>query len=79
MTSVSYCDNTNCLYNKEYKCFSKEGITLDESASCITASYETDKKGKPKKGLEEKETEKKESQENLEIFRKKNEDWFKVI
>lgn len=75
MTDISFCDNKNCIFNKEYKCINKEDIILDENAVCSSAIYN--------KGDDEPERppddEKKKKDKEMEIFRKENEDWFKMI
>lgn len=74
MTDISYCDNTNCIYNKECICKSKDDIVLDENAVCSIAVY--DKVDKSEHPPDE---EKQKTNNDLEIFRKENEDWFKMI
>jgi len=74
MALVSYCDNANCKHNENFHCTYEEGITLDKNATCINATYAGKDKKKPKKDTDNKKT-----KEELEVFQKKDDDWFKVI
>ena len=39
MSRVEYCDNINCLFNRQREC-SAPGVVFDENAICVTARYD---------------------------------------
>jgi len=69
MTDISYCDNTNCIYNKNFKCTYPKNIILDENATCLIAQYKNDAP-KTLKDTKDKSNKLKHPKEN---------DWFKIL
>ncbi len=72
MTEIAYCDNTNCIYNKEFICKNPEQVTLDENGTCCSAVYDRDK------SLKKLEAMKKKEKKNISRIIKKNK-WFGVV
>ena len=41
MANIEYCDNTNCLLNRDQNCTARE-VIFDENATCVTVRYQED-------------------------------------